>query len=163
MTENQEQLYNEFADVPALEAQKKEVLEIFAEVKAGIKSLAQSGIKIDGAKSIQQLTAAEKEYNAYVKQTENLVKQLQDSEAKLVTIRQKEALQLAENKLRLKELNKEQSERIRLQNAEKGSIEQLELKYAKAYRIFKQLGESQRDTARGQRLFICVVFLLMGC
>jgi len=152
MTENQEQLYNEFADVPALEAQKKEVLEIFAEVKAGIKSLAQSGIKIDGAKSIQQLTAAEKEYNAYVKQTENLVKQLQDSEAKLVTIRQKEALQLAENKLRLKELNKEQSERIRLQNAEKGSIEQLELKYAKAYRIFKQLGESQRDTARGQAL-----------
>lgn len=152
MAENGEQLYGEFADLSALEEQKRKVIAIFTEVKAGIKSLSEAGIRIDGAQSIRDLSGAEKEYNAYIKQTELLVKQLADSEAKLVLLRQKETLQLTENKQRLKELNKEQSERLRIQNAEKGSIEELSLKYDKAYRIFKQLSEAQRQTDRGQAL-----------
>ena len=146
------QLYNEFADISALEEQKKKILGIFSDVKAGIISLAEVGVKIDSSKNINQLGAAEKQYSAYIKQTENLVKQLADSEAKLVVIRQKESLQLTENKQKLKQLNQEQAERVKLQNSEKGSIAQLEAQYAKAYRIFKQLGEAQRDSTRGQTL-----------
>lgn len=152
MSDNTGQYFDQFADMSALNAQADAIKKIFAEVKEGIRSLSDIGLQIDGAKSIRELSSAEKEYNAYIKQTELLVKQLQDTEAKLVLVRQKESLQLTENKLKLKELNKEQSERIRLQNAEEGSIEQLSLKYDKAYRIFKQLSEAQRQTDRGQAL-----------
>ena len=146
------QLYSEFADLTSLENQKKEILAIFNEVKTGITTLAEVGVKIDNSKSIRQIQVAEKEYNAELKQTQLFVKQLADTEAKLVLVRQKETLQLTENKLRLKELNKEQAERIKLQNAEEGSIEKLELQYAKAYRIFKQLGDEQRNSTRGVTL-----------
>ena len=146
------QLYNEFADIPSLEEQKAKILSIFDEVKAAIIALADIGVKLDNSKSVRQVNTAEKEYNATVKQTENLIKQLADTEAKLLLVRQKETLFLNESKLKLKELNKEQVERLRLQKAEEGSIEKLELQYAKAYRIFKQLGEEQRNTTRGQTL-----------
>jgi len=147
-----EELYDEFADIPALEEQRNKILAIFKQIKDGLASFKDLGIKIDGARGVKDFSASQEQYNAYVKQTQNLIKQLADSEAKLALIRQKETLQLTENRQRIKELNKEQAERLRLQNAEKGSIEQLELQYAKAYRIFKQLSETQRESGRGQTL-----------
>ena len=147
-----EELYDEFADIGALEEQRNKILAIFKQIKDGLASFKDLGIKIDGARGVKDFSAAQEQYNAYVKQTQTLVKQLADSEAKLALIRQKETLQLTENRQRIKELNKEQAERLRLQNAEKGSIEQLELQYAKAYRIFKQLSETQRESGRGQTL-----------
>lgn len=147
-----EELFSSFADLDALEAEKSKVISIFSEIKKGITDLSAIGLKIDNSKGVREFSVAQNEYNAYIRQTAALVKQLQDSEAKLVVLRQKESVQLAENKLRLRELNKEQQERLKLQKAEEGSIEQLSLKYDKAYRIFKGLSETQRESARGQGL-----------
>ena len=147
-----EELFSSFADLDALEAEKSKVISIFSEIKKGITDLSAIGLKIDNSKGVREFSVAQNEYNAYIRQTSALVKQLQDSEAKLVVLRQKESVQLAENKLRLRELNKEQQERLKLQKAEEGSVEQLSLKYNKAYRIFKELSEAQRESARGQSI-----------
>jgi hypothetical protein len=58
-----EQLFNQFADIPALEKQLEQINKIFSDVKAGIGDLSKVGIKIEGATGIKELNAATKEYD----------------------------------------------------------------------------------------------------
>lgn len=159
MADNQEQLFNEFADLAALEAQQKKILDIFEKVKTGILDLNKSGIKIDSAsgqrglgdalknqkKQQDELTLSINEYNKLLSQRAIL-------EAKLNASGSEQAKSLNERKLALKEINKEQQLRIRLSKAEEGSIDQLSLKYQKVTGIISKLSKEQRESARGQSL-----------
>lgn len=159
MADNQEQLYNEFADLSALELQKKEVLGIFDDIKKGIKELSESGIRIDQSKGLKGLSAAQKEQEKLLAKLEIATKKLAEAEAKLAVEKEKTSRarkkqsdeEIAET-LRLREQNKERQQRIKLQQAEEGSITQLSLKLDKARAIYDKLGEAQRNSTRGKEL-----------
>jgi predicted nucleic acid-binding Zn-ribbon protein len=55
-----DQLFNHFSDIPALEKEKKQVLDIFQEIENGILDLSKLGFKIDAAKGVAELNAANK-------------------------------------------------------------------------------------------------------
>lgn len=55
-----DQLFNQFSDIPALEKEKKQVLDIFQEIENGIMDLSKLGFKIDAAKGVAELNAANK-------------------------------------------------------------------------------------------------------
>lgn len=159
MADNQEQLYNEFADIPALEAEQKRVLEIFDGVKKGIKDLSSLGIKLDGAKGLKAIADAQKQQEKTLAQLEIATKKLAEAEAKLATekekatrARKKQSEEDIAETLRIKEQNKERQQRIKIQQAEEGSITQLGLKLDKARSIYDKLGESQRNSTKGQTL-----------
>lgn len=139
-------------DFDALTSEQKKAFGILDALEEKMAGMAKVKISISGSGNFKELSVAQVQYNSYIKETANLVKQLADTEAKLVVMRQAESAQLVQQKQRLQELTKEQKERIRIQNAEKGSIEELSLKYDKAYRIYKKLSEEQRGTERGQGL-----------
>lgn len=159
MADKQEQLFNEFADLQALEAQKKSVLEIFLEVKEGIKQLNEAGVKIGSAKGIKglsdginsqkkaqdELTISISEYNKILTQNARL-------EAQMNAIKSEQGKRLTEQKLANRELNKEQQLRIKILKSEEGSIEQLNAKLERARMIYDKLGETQRNSTRGQTL-----------
>lgn len=159
MADNQEQLYNEFADIPALEAEQKRVLEIFDGVKKGIKELSALGIKLDGAKGLKAIADAQKQQEKTLAQLEIATKKLAEAEAKLATEKEKSSKarkrqsdeEIAET-LRIREQNKERQQRIKIQQSEEGSITQLGLKLDKARSIYDKLGEAQRNSTRGQTL-----------
>lgn len=152
-------LYDNFADLQSLEEEKKKILSIFDDIKAGILDLSALGIKIDGSKSVRETAAA---YEAAKKQLSALQLNLREygkiadqiavKEAKLNATRSQEgqSLDLLNNKI--KESNKIRQERIKLSQVEEGSIDQLQLKIAKATRIYESLGEAQRNSGRGQNL-----------
>lgn len=80
------QLFNEFADIPALQAEKAKVKEIFAEIKASIIELSNVGFKLDAAKSINEIAAAQQNV---IKQQQQLItnqNKLTESEARIAKI-----------------------------------------------------------------------------
>jgi len=85
-------LYNKFADLQALEAEKDKILSIFNEIRSGVKSLSDLGINLDASKS-------KKDVDELMRQTERL-KNLQGDYGK----------QLAVVKLQQQELNKANKE-----------------------------------------------------
>jgi chromosome segregation ATPase len=91
-----EQLFDHFADIRALEAEKTQVLSIFADIAKGVGDLSKLGFKIDSAKGMSDLTAA--------------TKQLAEMQDKLAASQRK--IEEGEARLRLMEaaLNKERQE-----------------------------------------------------
>jgi hypothetical protein len=132
-----EQLFNQFADLAALEKQKADILAIFVEIKSGIKNLSDIGLKIEGSKGVRDLSTAQQEYNAYIKDTDRLKKQLLDSEKKLYESERKYAEVIAANRVELQKRNAELKASAQYQAAETGSIE-------KARAAIKQLTQ-ERD------------------
>lgn len=132
-----EQLFNQFADLAALEKQKADILAIFGEIKSGIKNLSDIGLKIEGSKGVRDLSTAQQQYNAYIKDTDRLKKQLLDSEKKLYESERKYAEVIAANRVELQKRNAELKASAQYQAAETGSIE-------KARAAIKQLTQ-ERD------------------
>lgn len=135
MADNQEQLFNEFADLAALEAQQKKILDIFEKVKTGILDLNKSGIKIDSAsgqrglgdalknqkKQQDELTLSINEYNKLLSQKATL-------EAKLAAGASNEAKTLADLTEKRRQSNKELKEEAKINNTLTGSLENIRAK-----------------------------------
>lgn len=116
-------LYNEFADLAALEKVKQRILAIFAEIKAGVAGLNDIGIKIDGAQSVKEFGSAQQMYNAYIKDADRLKKTLLDTEKKLYESERQYAAIIASNRVELTKNNKELQAEAQYNNAVTGSRE----------------------------------------
>ncbi|HYD90507.1 MAG TPA: hypothetical protein VEA37_03350, partial [Flavobacterium sp.] len=178
-----DQLFDQYADIPALEGQTAKVLQMFDDVEAGIKKLSALGLSINTGTSAKQVTGLKDEFLKMedviknqqktilsmtaklasltgeeakqievLKQVTALTKGLTAEQIKNTKIRQGEYVALQEQKKANLELNKAIQLRIKIRDAEEGSIEQLTFKYQKLEGIIRKLGEDQRNTARGQRL-----------
>lgn len=86
-----EQLFNHYADIKALEAEKSKVVRIFGDIKAGIKELNSLGLKLSGAGSVKELNAATREYNNIATKLASSQNQLAKAEQQLNDIRAKSA------------------------------------------------------------------------
>jgi hypothetical protein len=74
-------LFSQFADLPALEQEKKRILDLFGDVKKGILDLSKLGIKLDSAKGIGDINKSLQEYEA-------LIQKIGVAQQKLETINQ---------------------------------------------------------------------------
>jgi len=129
-----EELFSEFADLEALEAQRAQILKIFTDIKNGVKTLSDIGIKIDGAKGVKELGSAQELYNAYIKDTDKLKTQLLASEKKLNDIQSQYAKIIAQNSVALKKQNDELKAQAQLDGAVSGSKERAKAQL-KLYRL----------------------------
>lgn len=82
-------LFDHFADLPALKAEKAEVINIFTEIRSGIRALADSGFKIDTAKTVSQMQTAVKDINKMQDQLIAKTRELELFEQKLEALRAK--------------------------------------------------------------------------
>lgn len=78
-----EQLYNQFSDLAALEAEKQKILAIFEEIKNGIIDLSKLGFKLDSANNLKELQKALDEVAAKEKELNRLNNILAESQKKL--------------------------------------------------------------------------------
>lgn len=86
------QLFNEFADIPALQAEKAKVKEIFGEIKASIIELSNIGLKLDASKSINEIAKAQQNV---IKQQQTIItneNKLAESEARIAKIQAETAV-----------------------------------------------------------------------
>jgi len=107
---------------------------------------------VDLAAKLVASTSEEAKQAEALKQTTALVKGLTAEQIKNQKIRQGEYAVLQEQKQANNELNKSIQLRIKLRNAEEGSIEQMSFRYQKLSGIITKLSAVQRDSARGQNL-----------
>lgn len=145
-----EQLYSEFADIKALEEQRDKLLSIFDQIKKKHKEVSNLQVKIGQSKSIKAVTDAEVQYQAAFKEVLKLQKDYASNEAKLQILRSKEYEQVQQQKLAIAQLRKEQELRLKLRNAEEGSLDQMNLKLQKAQKIIQGFTQAQRESARGK-------------
>lgn len=82
-------LFNHYADIPALQNEKQEVLNIFAEIRSGIKSLTDAGFKIDTAKTVTQMKSAVNDINKLQDQLIAKNRELELFEQRMENLRQK--------------------------------------------------------------------------
>lgn len=132
-----EGLFDEFADLGSLEEQKKKILAIFGQIKDGLASFKDVGLKIEGAKSVKEFASAQEQYNAYIKDTDRLKKTLLESEKRLYESERKYAELIAANRVELSKRNAELKASAQYEQANTGSIE-------KARAAIKQLTQ-ERD------------------
>ncbi len=78
---DQEQLYNEFADLAALELQKKEVLAIFAEIKTGIKGLTDVGVGMDKSSGLRSMNEATRSFIKSQHELDAITKRVEERKA----------------------------------------------------------------------------------
>lgn len=132
MSENNEQLYSQFADIAALDAQKKSVIDIFLEIKQGIIDLQEAGIKIEkstGLKSLgeglkkqkkatDELTLSVEEYN-------NILTHNAKLEAQIAALQTGEAKTLAELRVQRRLANKELEAEAKITQTLTGTLENI--------------------------------------
>ena len=106
----------------------------------------------DMAVKLASLTTEEAKHIETLRQTTALVKGLTAEQIKAEKLRQGEYVALKEAQQANTELNKSITLRLKLRQAEEGSINQLNLRYQKLSGILNKLSEDQRNTARGQAL-----------
>lgn len=104
------------------------------------------------ATKLASLVGEEAKQAEQVRQTIALVKGLTTEQVKNEKVRQAEYADLQRQKIANNELNRSIQLRIKLREAEEGSLEQLRLKYTKLEGILVKLSEKQRNSARGQSL-----------
>lgn len=133
MAENNEQLYSQFADISALDAQKKSVLDIFLEIKQGIIDLQEAGLKIEkstGLKSLgeglkkqkkatDELTLSVEEYNKILTHNAKL-------EAQIAALQSGEAKTLAELRVQRRLANKELEAEAKITQTLTSSLKNIE-------------------------------------
>lgn len=154
-----DQLYESFANIKALEEQRKKILTIFADVEAGVKRLSGFGIRIESAKGVKDMAETIKQLTKvqtdYAKQQKLLIETQQKYDALLEKSEQqqkKNTKASVEDKLAKQESLKIQKEKIKLNQQEEDSIAGLGLRLEKARRIYDQLNAQQRESARGKTL-----------
>lgn len=142
------QLYSEFADLPALEAEQARVLAIFAKIKEEIKTLNDLGLQINSSSTTDGLgkarKASEEAGSAISKQQKEILKLTIAIEEQ----KTKEAALIAELKQELasqKALNVEQSKTSKLRSQEFEALTKLQV-------ANKDLNRSQQLRAQYQRL-----------
>lgn len=124
-----ENLYSKFADLAALEAEKQKVLALFDEIKKGIKSLSESGIKLNTGGD-----KPKKDIDELLKQTEKL-KTLQGDYAK----------QLAFVKIQQQEVNKVNKEAAKEALGLNDAYKKLEKEYNELARAAKNAAIEQGE------------------
>jgi hypothetical protein len=144
-------LFNEFADIKALEAQQKKVLDIFSKVENGIERLNKLGFKIGNAKSTKETTDNTKQYDAAFKELEKTQKQYMANEAKLQVMRTEDYKKVQQQKLAIAELRKEQELQLKIQNAEEGSLEQMKLQFQAATVVISKFNKAKKESAEGKQ------------
>ncbi len=142
----------QFADLASLKKQAKEFDGLLVGLEQKIENFPRIAELFKGADSLKKLTEAQKEHKKALDEMDKLQKQIVINEQKIEAQRTKEAQMVAAQKLAIREFNKEQQARIKLQQAEEGSVNKLSLQYDKAVRIINRLSEAQRNSARGQQL-----------
>lgn len=142
----------QFADLASLKKQAKEFDGLLVGLEQKIENFPRIAELFKGADSLKKLTEAQKEHKKALDEMDKLQRQIVINEQKIEAQRTKEAQMVAAQKLAIRELNKEQQARIKLQQAEEGSVNKLSLQYDKAVRIINRLSEAQRNSARGQQL-----------
>ena len=145
-----QQKYSSFADVSALKKEQKQVEAIFDSLLKKHKQVSNLQLNIGSGKSIKAVTDAEVKFAAAFKEVQKLQKDYAAGEAKLAILRSKEYDQYVAQKQAIAGLRKEQELRIKLRNAEEGSIEQMKLQYQKATNIISKFTAAQRESARGK-------------
>lgn len=149
---NGSQKYSSFADIKALEAEKKRLIKILEQVELKVKQLSELGIKLDSSGNVAKASKELTTYQAQLRELEKLQKSYATIEAKMNLLRSKENEQLQVQKLALKELANAQTLRLKIRAAEEGSIEKMNLQFQKATKIINGLTAAQRESARGQDL-----------
>lgn len=144
-------LFNEFADIKALEIQQKKVLDMFAKIEGGIERLNKLGFKINSAKSTKETTDTTKQYDSAMKELEKTQKQYMANEAKLQVMRTEEYKKVQQQKIAITELRKEQELQLKIQNAEEGSLEQMTLQFKAATATIAKFNEAKKNSAEGKQ------------
>jgi hypothetical protein len=96
-------------------------------------------------KSVEELTASEKEI-------QKIQKQSLDIQAKLIAGQKVESQTLEQLKQKKSEQNKQITETVKLQKAEKGSIDELTIKLSQLKREYSKLSEAERNSTKGSTL-----------
>lgn len=78
-----EQLFSQYADIPALQTQQKQVLKIFQETEDQLKKLSELGFKIDSAKGMAELENSTKKLKEVQDQLLATQKKLEESEKRM--------------------------------------------------------------------------------
>ncbi len=120
-----EQLFNHFADIPALQAEKAEVLKIYGEIKQGIMDLSKLGFKIDAAKGIKEISDASKQLQQVQDQLLVSENKLAEAEKRLADARAQIISQTKQQGDSYKTLNSELSVNIQKQIELKQKIAEL--------------------------------------
>lgn len=87
-----EQLFNKFADIPALEKEKAQVREIFGEIKSSIIELSGLGLKLDTTKGMNEIVKLQQQVGQLNDKLLSSQNKLAESEARLEKIRAQSAL-----------------------------------------------------------------------
>ncbi|HSW96893.1 MAG TPA: hypothetical protein VLF89_03630 [Candidatus Saccharimonadales bacterium] len=157
-----EQLFSQFADEASLQKQQAKILGIFSSVKKGINELSGLGLDLKASKGIKQVDEATAKYQATLKETNKLITQNAQIQAKLDAANSTRAKSLNEQKIALAALNKEQTLRIKLAQSVANdkssdinagpSLNTLQLQYQKATAIIARFNQEQTVSPRGQGL-----------
>jgi hypothetical protein len=86
-----EQLFNKFSDLGKLEKEKSRILNLFGEIKDGIKELSSLGIKIEAGSSVRETTAAIKKYQEGIERLNKVQAEYKSSEERIIELREKTA------------------------------------------------------------------------
>lgn len=125
-----EQLYNKYADIPALEKQTKQILGMFAQVEAGVVKLKDLGININSSKSVGETKKLTDEFDhqneTIRKQQQELVKMAQKLAA-LTTEEAKQAEALRQVTGLIKQKTAEEIKSQTVRQAEYADLKKLKL------------------------------------
>lgn len=133
-----EQLYDKYADIPALEEQTEKILRMFANVESGLARLSKGGLNISTAGSVAEVGKLSKEYDALSKELLTQQKHIASLTAKLAVANNEEAKH-AEGLKQVIALTKGlTAEEIKRQKIQQGEYEQLQL----AKKANKELADS---------------------
>lgn len=105
-----EQLYNKYADIPALEKQTAKILQMFSQVEAGVVKLKDLGININSSKSVGE---TKRLTDAFDKQT----KAVKDQQGEILKLKQQIA-QLTTEEARQVEAHKQVANLLKQSNTE---------------------------------------------
>lgn len=150
-----EQLFNKFSNLTELEREKRKILSLFEEIKAGIKQLSSIGVRIDFSKSIKEMTAAVKEHERAFGSLKAIQNEYATSSAKVVKLKREiaqadkqSASDAALRKLQLAEENKLLKINAQLENSVAGSREH---SAAMVKKLEYQLNINNSTTAAGAK------------
>jgi hypothetical protein len=87
-----EQLFNRFADIPALQQEKAQIKEIFSEIKGSIIELSGLGLKLDTTKGMNDIVKMQQQVGQLQDKLLSSQNKLAESEAKLEKIRNQSAV-----------------------------------------------------------------------
>lgn len=121
-----DQLYSQYADIPALEGQTTKILQMFEEVETGMNRLAKFGFKINTGQSVAEVVKLANESDVLGKQLKAQQKQIIEMTAKLGVLDTQEARH-AESLRQVIALTKgETAEAIKLQKIRNGEYATLQ-------------------------------------